>query len=123
MKKVIVAIIFVLHGVAFAQQSCQEFFTNGITLKYTDGMKWYGPVLVKKGVFIEKFGVGHIVIKSEIKWISDCSFTMTIIGVKGKTSLQKGQSMTMVIDEVVGTKAYFHYEGDEATKTMFYIKV
>ncbi|MBK7128417.1 MAG: hypothetical protein IPM74_00355 [Crocinitomicaceae bacterium] len=123
MKNAIIAIVFILNALAFGQQTCQEFFASGITLKYTDGKEWYGPVLVKNGMFIEKFGVGNIVIKSAINWISDCSFTMTIISAKGNTNLQKGQSMTIVIDEVVGTKAYFHYEGDEVSKTMFYIKV
>ncbi|NOQ74899.1 MAG: hypothetical protein GQ574_22990 [Crocinitomix sp.] len=63
-------------------KSCKGYFETGSKFKYSDS-QYDAVVRVKKGFFIEKSHNSDFYVKSRIEWVSDCSFKLTIIKLKG----------------------------------------
>jgi hypothetical protein len=121
---IVITFLLSLTPAAFGQESCRNYFTNGTRLTYADNSEDYGVATVKRDLFIEEFRKLDLVIKSRCEWLTDCSFKLTILKIKGtNTNLKVGQSITIVITKIEGNRAYYDYVGVLNSGVKYYTRI
>lgn len=115
-------VFLLLFGSSFCQDDCRAYFSEGAKLTYSENSQNYGIVTINGNLFIEKYPSSKTTITSRCEWLSDCSFKLTIIKTKGKTTLKVGQSMVLKITRIDAEKAYYTYQGGSENEN-YYIKL